>query len=144
MRRDWVAIRQRARAWDAGRGGGGGGGGDDGYDDDDNGEINNAMLYLPQSSFHSVSVHSLSGTASTPMTILLPLHIVTIHGISHEKPAAEGLLDSREQRTSAEFEGDGDILGGYCRREEDIRSLNIVRCSHNNYRIVNIEVFDFF
>ena len=28
-------------------------------------------------------------------------------------------MDSREGRTSAEFEGDGDILGGYCRREEE-------------------------
>jgi len=34
-------------------------------------------------------------------------------------PTAEGLVDSRERRTSAEFEGDGDILGVYCRQEEE-------------------------
>jgi len=68
------------------------------------------MLYSLQSSFHSISVHSLSSTVLTPTTILLPLHIAAIHGISQEKPAAKGLVDSREQRTSAEFEGDGDIL----------------------------------
>ncbi len=28
-------------------------------------------------------------------------------------------MDSRERRLPAEFEGDGDILGGYCRREEE-------------------------
>ena len=101
-------ARSDARARDAGRGDGGGSG--DGYDDDDNDDdddkINSAMLYLLQSSFHSVSVRSLSGTASTPTTILLPLHIAAIHVVFHEKPAAEGLVDSRERRTSAEFEGD--------------------------------------
>jgi len=56
---------------------------------------------------------------ATPTTILLPLHIPAIQSDSHEKPAAKGLVDSREQRTSAEFEGDGDILGGYCRWEEE-------------------------
>jgi hypothetical protein len=55
------------------------------------------MLYSLQSSFHSVSVRSLSGTASTPTMILLPQHIAAIHGVlSHEKPTAEGLVDSRE------------------------------------------------
>jgi len=112
-------TRSNARARDAGRRGGGSGS-RDGYDDnDDNDEINSAMLYLLQSSFHSVSMRSLSGTASTPTTIFLPLHIAAIHGVSHEKPAAEGLVDSRERRTSAEFEGDGNILGSYCRREEE-------------------------
>ncbi len=64
-----------ARARDAGRGGGGGGSSSgDGYDDDDDDdEKNSTMLYSLQSSFHSVFVRSLSGTASTPMTILLPL-----------------------------------------------------------------------
>ena len=56
---------------------------------------------------------------ATPTTILLPLHIPAIQSDSHENPAAKGLVDSREQRTSAEFEGDGDILGGYCHREEE-------------------------
>ena len=102
-----------------GSGGSGGGGSGNGYDDDNDDEINSAMLYLLQSSFHSVSMCSLSGTASTPTMILLPLHIAAIHGVSHEKPAAEELVDSREQRTSAEFEGDGDILGVYCRWEEE-------------------------
>ncbi len=54
------------------------------------------MLYSLQSSFHSVSVRSLSCNASTPTTILLPLHIAAIHGVSHKTPAAEGLVDSRE------------------------------------------------
>ena len=89
-----------AHARDAGHGGGGGGGGGgsgggNGYEDDDDDKINSAMLYLLQSSFHSVSVCSLSGTTLTPATILLPLHITAIHGVSHEKPAAEGLVDSR-------------------------------------------------
>jgi len=114
-------ARSDAHARDAGRGGGGGSSSDgyDNDDDDNDDEINSAMLYSLQSSFHSVSVRSLSGTALTPTTILLPLHIDAIHGVSHEKPAAEGLVDSRERRTSAEFEGDGDILGRYCRWEEE-------------------------
>ena len=99
-----------AHARDAGCGGGSGGSGGgsscDGSDDDDNNEINSTMLYSLQSSFHSISVRSLSGTVVTLTTILLPLHIAVIHGISHKKPAAEGLVDSRERRTSAEFEGD--------------------------------------
>jgi len=33
---------------------------------------------------------------STLTTILLPLHIAAINGVSHEKPAAEGLVNSRE------------------------------------------------
>ena len=81
-------ARSNAGARDAGHGGGSGGGGSgdggsgDGYDDNDNDEINSAMLYSLQSSFHSVSMRSLSGTASTQTTILLPLHIAAIHGIS--------------------------------------------------------------
>jgi hypothetical protein len=43
-----------------------------------------------------------------------------VHGAIRDKYSPDGgLVDSREQRTSAEFGGDGDILGGYCRREED-------------------------
>ena len=95
-----------------------GGNGYNNNDDNDN-EINSAMLYSLQSSFHSASVRSLSGTASTRMRILLPLHITAFDGISHEKPTAEGLVDSRERRMSGEFEGDGDIFGGYCRQEEE-------------------------
>jgi hypothetical protein len=124
-------ARSDAHARDAGHGGGGGGNGDgydDDYDDDYDDEINSTMLYSLQSSFHSVSVRSLSGTPSTPMTILLPLHIAAIHGVSHEKLAAEGLVDSRERRTSAEFEGDGDILGGYCRREEEDCTRAAAKC----------------
>jgi len=110
-------ARSDARARDAEHGGDGG----DGYDNDDgdDDEINSAMLYSLQSSFHRVFVRSVSGTATILTTILLPLHITAIHGVSHKKPAAERLVDSREQRTSAEFEGDGDILGGYCHREEE-------------------------
>jgi len=111
-------ARSDARARDSGRRGGGGGSGD-GYDNDNNDKINSTMPYLLQSSFHRASVRSLSSTASTPMMILLPPHIAAIHGVSHEKPAAKGLVDSREQRTFAEFEVDGDILGGYCRWEEE-------------------------
>ena len=99
-------ARSDARARDAGCRGGGGGSGD-GYDDDVEDEINSAMFNSLQSSFHSVSVRSLSGTASTPTTILPPRHIAAIHGVSHEKPAAKGLVDSRERRTSAEFEFQG-------------------------------------
>jgi len=68
-------ARSNARVRDAGHGGGsggsssgssggsGGGGSGDGYsDDNDDNEINSAMLYLLQSSFHSVSVRSLSGS----------------------------------------------------------------------------------
>ena len=37
-------------------------------------------------------------------------------------------MDSRERRTSAEFEGDGDILGGYCRREEEDCTEAAAKC----------------
>ena len=60
------AVGPRARSdactRDAGSGGGGGGGGGsgNGYDgDDDDNEINSAMLYSLQSSFHSIFVRSV-------------------------------------------------------------------------------------
>lgn len=35
-------------------------------------------------------------------------------------PTAGGVMDGREQRMPAKFEGDGDITGGYrCREKED-------------------------
>ncbi|KAL3823545.1 LOW QUALITY PROTEIN: hypothetical protein ACHAXA_002886 [Cyclostephanos tholiformis] len=114
-------------------------------DDDDDDEMNNTMVSSLHNSFYSMSARR-NCTSSSPTTILLPLHIAAIHGVSHDileglcRAFPEGVatpmitLDSQQKRLPIELFEEGlagcevrdapndfafsTLMDDYCRRSD--------------------------
>jgi hypothetical protein len=105
----------------------------DGDIDDDDSEVNSTMLSSLQNSFYSMSARSLNCTPATPTTVLLPLHVAAIHGVSHGileglcRAYPEGVatpmitLDSRRKRLPIELFEEG--MAG-CEVRDAIKDFN--------------------